>query len=270
MSYDNDNDPILPEGFEEGEDIFGSAPDSDAEPTTEQLETEIESDTAIEEENTEDPAAPTTETAEPPVVPTKAKVKVKFNHEERELDEDEAVPYIQKGMNYDKKAQEAEAFKQQLDKAEQLALRMGYKTSEEMLEAAEKNMFEQKVADLVNDGVHEAIARDLVQRDWERSVPKREEPKSDPVMQEIDEFVRTNPGVDKLPEEVIEAVVKQGVPLQVAYERYKNKQSQDELKILKQNQAAAAKAPVAPATKHGSTGAKAQDAFEAGFDSDPW
>ncbi|MCK9326266.1 MAG: hypothetical protein M0P69_12310 [Bacteroidales bacterium] len=252
------DDPILPDGFEEGEDLFATVDPVKEAPAKETKDTET------------DPVADSQDPA--PAIETeaekKARIKVKFNHEERELDEDEARPFIEKGMNYDKKIEELEIAKHQLTQAEQLARRMGFADSSEMLKAAEENLFNKRVAELVDGGVHEAIAKDLVQREWEKNAVKEVPP--DPVVQEMDEFVKANPGVDKLPEEVMQAVVFQKVPLQVAYERYKANKAQEELRILKQNQAAAAKAPVASTTKSGSTDQKATDPFLQGFDSDAW
>lgn len=264
MNIEEMDDLILPEGFEEGTDIFAEEEEA---PTTEQSNGGEENDEA-EETVTEEEEVPTTESEIPEDTP-KARIKVKFNHEERELDEDEAAPLIQKGLNYDKIATKTKELEGKLGQTEKLAKMMGFESAEEMIAAAEENFIEQKVAKLVDEGVHEAIARDLVQRDVERNQPQ-EQPRGDNSRDEdLDEFVRLNPGVTKLPEEVLEAV-RTGVPLTVAYERFKNKQAQDELKILKQNQSSAAKAPVGSATKHGSTKQKAKDPFEIGFDSDDW
>lgn len=59
----------------------------------------------------------------------------------------------------------------------------------------------------------------------------------------------------------------EGIPLTIAYERYKAKQVETQNKILKQNQSAAAKAPVASTTKNGPAATKPKDPFEEGFDS---
>lgn len=265
MEIEEKDDLILPEGFEEGKDIFTLADEEEA-PTTEQIEEAEEIDMA--EEKEEEEAAPTTEQEEPEPV-SKTRIKVKFNHEEREMDEDEAAPLIQKGLNYEKVVSKTKELEGKLGQSEKLAKMMGYTNADEMIAAAERNFIDQKVAKLVDEGVHEAIARDLVARELDRNQPEKTTPIEDTRDKDLDEFVRLNPGVTKLPEEVVEAV-KGGVPLTVAYERFKNKQAQDELKILKQNQSSAAKAPVGPATKHGSTKQKAKDVFEIGFDSDDW
>ena len=263
MDFEEKDDLILPEGFEEGQDIFA---EEDEAPTTEQPDEADEIDEAEETEEAEE-EAPTTEQETEESKP-KAKIKVKFNHEERELDEDEAARLAQMGLNYEKVANKAKDLETRLGQAEKLAKQMGFSSAEEMISAAETNFIEQKVAQLVDEGVHEAIARDLVQREIERNQPgpKEEATKKD---DDLDEFVRLYPGVTKLPEEVIESV-RTGVPLTVAYARFEKKQAQEEAKILKQNQSSAAKAPVGSTTKHGSTKPKAKDAFEMGFDSDEW
>ena len=271
MSNDTD-DMIMPEGFEEGKDIFEMGDEEEA-PTTETETDVIENVDEVDEAFAAEEEAPTEE-PEPEETVQKAKIKVKYNHEERELDEDEAAPLIQKGMNYDKVLLKAQELEDKLGKSERLAKLMGFKSTDEMVDAAEKNYVEKQVEELVNDGLHEAVARDLVEREVEKKrsaiTPQVQvDPAKDKLDKELDEFVRLNPNVTKLPEEVI-AAVKTGTSLPVAYERFKNKQAQDELKILKQNQSAAAKAPVAAVTKHGSTKQKAKDAFEIGFDSDDW
>lgn len=265
-----DNDPILPEGWNEGDDVFVDTPEAD-DPAIDQEAEGQESDPAEEPDEVpekEEPAkAPEQETE-----PQKAKIKVKFNHEEREMDEDEARPLVEKGMNYDKKVRELQDLQTRLEKAETLARRMGYQTPEEMLEAADKNLFESQVQELVDTGMHEVMARDYVQRKWnEQAAPHQQTVKDQDaqVKKEIDEFVRMYPGVTELPQEVLDAF-QSGVSLPVAYERFRYAKAQEELKILKQNQSAAAKAPVAPTTKHGTAAPKAKDPFEAGFDSDDW
>jgi hypothetical protein len=259
--------PIMPEGFEEGQDIFNLPEDEDA-PT---IELPAEGEKSDEEGLiAEDETTPTTEAEETKPQTGKAKIKVRFNHEDREMDEDEAIPVIQKGLNYDKVDSRNKELEGKMIRFQKLAKTLGYTSDAEMLDAAETNYIESKVTRLVDEGVHEAIARDLVARELERESHKQpEQVAAVEKDKDLDEFVRLNPGVTKLPDEVL-AAVKEGVPLTVAYERFKNKKAADEIKILKQNQSSAAKAPVAATTKHGSTKQKAKDAFEEGFDSDGW
>jgi hypothetical protein len=88
---------------------------------------------------------------------------------------------------------------------------------------------------------------------------------------ELMEFVKAHPGVTELPEEVVR-MNRNGVRLLVAYERFQNQAALKELAILKQNQAAAAKAPVSGVTGKPGVKPKQQedDPFLRGFDSDPW
>ena len=102
MDFEEKDDLILPEGFEEGQDIFA---EEDEAPTTEQPDEADEIDEAEETEEAEE-EAPTTEQETEESKP-KAKIKVKFNHEERELDEDEAARLAQMGLNYEKVANKA-------------------------------------------------------------------------------------------------------------------------------------------------------------------
>jgi len=269
MSHINDDfadDAILPAVYTEGADIFADAVDDGAAPAIETPAPEEGTEEAAPEEET-----PAIETQPAEELPTEKKVfKVKHNHEERDVTEDEAVPLIEKGLNYDKVSQRKAELETRQTQSDELASLLGYAGTDEMLEAARTNYIEQRVAALVDDGVHEAIARDLVQRDLDKKpvVQKVETESPDAERdKDLDAFVKLNPGVTKLPPEVVEAV-KNGVTLTLAYERFKNKQTLEENRILKQNQAAAAKAPVATTTKQGGAMGTAKDPFLAGFDSD--
>lgn len=247
MPEDYENDVILPDGFDPEKGWIDDATPEEPAPTTEEAPAETD-------ESAEQPveAAEPTTTPEPEVKqPT---VKVKFNHEERELSLDEAAILAQKGLNYDKVMERLNGFEATNAKSLKLAKNLGYESAEEMLSAAEQNYINRQVRELMDAGNTEAMARFLV----EQKMAKEEQPAPAPQPQapqpeapripqeriaELKEFVDAYPGITKLPDEVIQAN-RNGVRLLVAYERYKNKAALDELAILKQNQAAAAKAPV--------------------------
>ena len=158
-----------------------------------------------------------------------------------------------------------------------------------MYDAAENNFVETRVKDLVDAGNSEAIARFLVKQEMaEAAKPaqveesKEEEPTpptqslmSSERKAELNEFVRAYPGITQLPEEVIKANAN-GTRLIVAYERFMNKAALDkansELAILRQNQAAADKAPVTGLSGKSAAGVQTQkdDPFILGFDADDW
>lgn len=287
------NDMILPEGFnpELGDQNFDEEGNlvevpAQAEPTTATPEAEIEPSVEAQGEvqTTDSTISQETPAAEEPVQP---KVKVKFNHEERELSLDEAAVYAQKGMNFDKVSQRAREQEEKLSRYESMAKMFGYDNAEAMMTQAEKNFVEVKVKDLMDQGNSEAISRFLVNQELANRRPTVSQPAQSEKAPgipperkaELDEFVAAYPGITKLPDEVIE-LNRGGVRLKTAYEFYQKQQelnrameaskaAQNELAILKQNQAAAVKAPVT-----GTTGKAApkvdepDDPFLLGFNKD--
>lgn len=276
------DDIILPEGFDpnlgdanftaEGEiaDIATSptidanaVPESDL-PASAQLSEVDESNTSL----------------DTPAETPQQKVKVKYNHEERELSLDEAAVYAQKGMNYDRIEQRSREQERKLQRYEEQAKMFGFENAEDMMTKAENNFVEVKVRDLVNQGNPEALARFLVAQEMKTLKP--EEPKSviPPERKaEIDEFNAAYPEVTKIPDEVF-AMHVSGTRLKTAYEIWEKqealkkseaerKAAQDELAILRQNQAAAARAPVTGTVGNLVPGTPASnDPFIMGFDSD--
>ena len=276
------NEAILPDDFDPNAteyDITGGEPTPDSFFTT---DGSGESDAFAE--------AATPENAEPTTVPdaqpyaTPQTIKVRFNHEDRELSYDEAAMYAQKGMNYDKLEERVKGYETLYGKMGRLAKDLEYDTPEEMIDAAANNFKERKVRKLMEDGNTEAMARFLVDQQMKEAsaesspkpVPAQEAPSpapSRPTLSperkaELDEFIRAYPGVTKLPDEVLLAN-SQGVRLLVAYERYINQSARKELAILKQNQASAAKAPVRGVEGRAAqpAGTPPEDPFMKGFNS---
>ena len=279
----NYDDAILPDDFDpnnENYDLgFESSSDDPFSTTEEAVETDAEQQPEAEPAAEESTTAPEAQPAMAP--PT---IKVKFNHEERELSYDEAATYAQKGMNYDKLEERVRGYEALHTKMSRLAKDLEYDSPEEMIEAAANNFKERQVRKLMEDGNTEAMARFLVDQQMKeasaaaaQAAPQQEAPSpapSTPAISperkaELDEFVRAYPGVVKLPDDVI-AANRQGVRLLVAYERHLNAAKDKELAILKQNQAAAAKAPVTGTTGKAAPVAKgeADDPFLKGFNAD--
>lgn len=252
--------------------------------------------------NTEEPAAPTTEPAledgsvetqteatipQEPEVPKAQTIKVKFNHEERELGLDEAAMYAQKGMNYDKLDERVKGYEANMAKSNRLAKQLGYANADEMIAAAEQNYINRQIRELMDEGNTEAMARFLVEQEMAKAAPPEVTPEPAPQetpkpeeaegmsserKAELDEFVKAYPGVVNLPDEVI-AANQNGVRLKTAYDNYQLKQkyeeSQKQLNILKQNQAAAEHAPVTGVIgKAAPKATEPDDPFLKGFDYD--
>ncbi len=279
------DDAILPDDFDpssesydlEGMAEFSDDPFSTTEETVETDATQQPAEQPISEEPTT-----ATETQTPVATPT---IKVRFNHEDRDLSYDEAAMYAQKGMNYDKLEERVRGYEELHTKMSRLAKDLEYDSPEEMIDAAANNFKERQVRRLMEEGNTESMARFLVEQQMKEAsaapaqpyAPQQVAPSpapSTPTLSperkaELDEFIRAYPGVTKLPDEVIRAN-RQGVRLLVAYERHLNAAKDKELAILKQNQAAAAKAPVTGTTGKAAPVAKgeADDPFLKGFNSD--
>lgn len=289
LDFNFEDDVIMPEGYEEGVDIFGMAMDADPNPTMEQepaqaqtLESEPE-EQVVPAQATEPTTAPQTEVQEPAQAQT---IRIKYNHEEREIDLNEAATLAQKGMAYDKAKAKADQYEQSIGQMEQEAKALGYDSVQAMLDAARKSFEDHRVQALIDEGNTEAMARFLVNQEAkERSqalsqaaqpaagMPEAQEspaPASAFKDGEVEEFVKLYPGVTQIPPEVIKAH-REGVRLSVAFEKYQTKQAQEELRVLRQNQAAAAKAPVSTGvTGGGGSNPPEKDPFLEGFDSDNW
>ena len=285
---DFSDDVILPDGFDASafdaaENLDAAMSNAAAAPTTEPSHTDVNASepTDIGEGTTDEATTPT----EAPAFGQT--IKVKFNHEERELGLDEAAIYAQKGMNYDKMEERVKAFEAERAKSDRLARNLGYESVEEMIEAAEQNFINRQIRELVDEGNTESMARFLVEQRMakaaEAEAARTPSPVSTPNPQpaqptiandarraELDEFVKAYPGVTNLPDEVI-ADNRNGVRLKTAYENYQLKQKYEEqqkqLNILKQNQSAAARAPVTGTVgKAAPKKEEPEDYFLKGFD----
>lgn len=271
---DFSEDYIVPQDFDPNAESydFGS---EEAETTQPESQT-----TPDETPSAEPTTTPDTPPAEQEQTPQPQTVRIKFNHEEMDLPIDQIQVLAQKGMNYDKlmeRVTKADAFN---ERSGRLAKELGYASAEEMIAQAEQNHINRQVEALMDEGNTEAMARFLVEQRMKAAQPA---PQPEPTPQqeparptlsperkaELDEFIRAFPGVTKLPDEVI-AANRSGVRLSLAYERYLNKSAKQELAILKQNQAAAAKAPVTGVMGKPSPQAQseAEDPFLKGFNSD--
>lgn len=311
------DDVFLPEGWGEGDDIFadpeswtggkpadepaegqeqpeGTAPaetGGEAAPTTEQTPA---GDAAGAETGaaptTEQPPAETAPTTEPGKqdAPHTLRFKAKIDREDREVEVDESdLPSLyQRAQNHDRAQNKLARLSPLVDSAEAMARRMGYDSLQAMVDKAEEGYKESEVRRLKREGVHEEVARDMVQRRMdqasEEARAREQEKPAAPApgrdfKAETAELLNQRPELQgkKLPEEVVKACVYQGKNLLAAYAEYEARQEKAEaeslrqrIRILEQNQAAAAKAPVKGAVGGGDAGTKPEDPFLLGFDSD--
>lgn len=292
----NELDMILPEGFDPaaGDANFtedGELVDRAPAPTTEQQPEATPQSTEPTEPVT--PTEPTTVQQEvtetQPVVPQT--IRVRFNHEDRDLTFDEAAIYAQKGMNFDKVDQRAKDLEAKMGSYEDMAKMFGYENAEAMMKQARENYVDRKIQDLVDQGNSEAMARFLVNQEMKElqakqaPAPETRELKSSlpqEVRDEIAEFNKAYPSVSKIPDEVF-AMHKNGTRLKTAYEIYERQQTsqaallkaqqeaeaaKSELAILRQNQAAAVKGPVSGTVGKASPQKdETEDPFLKGFNS---
>jgi hypothetical protein len=206
-------------------------------------------------------------------------LKVKFNHEEREIPIDEAIPLVQKGLNYDKIQEKLQALESdpRLSFVEELAGQHNMSVPE-YLEAVKSQREQERIQELVEKGISEEVAQELLetrkfreQMEAEKKA-KAEEEKANADYNEFFNYFRQandrdfNAQTDEIPASVWEAT-QQGVPLKYAYMEHQNNQYKQQLQTLKQNQTNAKKAPVGSVTAHGSNEVASEDDFLAGFNS---
>lgn len=256
MFNDDDNfffDESTPEAIEEDAIL----PDEEAAPQEEV--TESEEDTK-----------PSEEEAEPVTEPQR--IKVKYNHEEKELTLEEAATLAQKGLNYDKIQEKLNALQSdpRLSFVEELA-RENNMTTEQYLEAVKEHREQQRLNELIQQNIPEDLAREILEnRKFREQLQTKEKAAQDQEKQQaqFNEFVQTFPDVkpEEVPKEVWDKF-SQGVPLKYAYMEHAYKQMQTTVQILKQNETNAKKAPTGSVTAHGGQEIAAEDDFLRGFNS---
>jgi hypothetical protein len=259
-----DEDMILPEDFQM---------DTTPEETT---ETSVEETPENNEVNESTPSEQSQETEPTEQTPF---LKVKYNKEEMELDEERARELAQKGLNYDKTIERLQALESdpRLSFIEDLAQQHGM-TPDEYISAVQQQREQSRIDELVSQGISEEVAQELLESRRDREERKREkeakaeEEKKNAEFGEFFNYFREANGreyvanQDIIPENVWESV-NQGVPLKFAYMAHENSQLRTQLSTLKQNKANASKAPVGSVTAHGGNEIASDDPFLAGFDS---
>jgi hypothetical protein len=256
-----EDDAILPDDFQ--------ADLPQAEETLEETPVSEEVDT-LETEQTEE---------EQQLTPEQLRFKVKYNHEEQELGYDEAVPLIQKGMNYDKIQQRIQELESdpRLSFVEELAQEQNMDVNE-FLETVRHAREEQKLNELIQQNIPEDIAKEMLEsRKFREQIKQQEQQKAEEEKKnaEFGEFFEYfkqangkdfDPQNDQIPQEVWEMQA-QGVPMKYAFMQHHNQQLQAQLKTYKQNEENAKRAPISGTTAYGSNEATSEDEFLKGFNS---
>ena len=252
-----EEDMILPDDF-------------DATPST--TEGTEDSSDAVETTNTE-PVENTVATEPEQKTQEPYRFKIKFNHQEMEIPEPEAIPLIQKGMNYDKTIERLNQLQNdpRLSFVEELARENGMDV-EQYLQEVRRYREQERINQLVQQNIPEEYAREILENrkfreQFETERQQEQRKKAEDAM--YAEFLREFP--DAKPEEISNEVwqkVSAGVPLKYAYMEQKMNDLTSKVKMLEQNQQNKQKAPVSTAvTSHGSESVESEDDFLAGFNS---
>ncbi|MFE8704131.1 hypothetical protein ACFYKX_26545 [Cytobacillus sp. FJAT-54145] len=209
----------------------------------------------------------------------KAFLRVKYNKEELELDENTARELAQKGLNYDKLQEKLQQFESdpRLSFVEELAREQGMDVNQ-YLEAVKEWKEQERLNELVQKNIPEDLAKEILEtRKMREEIQneKKQKAEQEKQSQEFNEFFQFfkdangrdyDPQNDKLPDEVWQ-MQNQGVPLKFAYMQHQHNELKTQLKILKQNEENTKKAPVTSVSTHGSQEIASEDDFLRGFDS---
>nr|DAI33315.1 MAG TPA: hypothetical protein [Caudoviricetes sp.] len=289
-----EEDVMMPDGYGTGDDFFAdewTGQDADAQPEPEQeAEPEEPKEGApTPEQPKEDHEAQEPEAETPEDAPRRLRFKARVDREDMDVDigEDEVPALYQLAKAGERWKAKNDTMRQQVEHYEQMAKGMGYATVDEMIQKTAEGYKSAKVQELMEQGTPQTIAEDYVDRMMQREAAKAPDPEPEEptpeahernIQAEAQELIVARPDLKtrQLPMEVVEAW-RNGENLLNAYNRYEARQKEAEnqkLKkennILKQNAAAAAKAPVKGVTGGAPTDTEPEDPFLKGFDSDPW
>jgi hypothetical protein len=287
IGYEEDYEPMLPDGWSEGDNFFDPTswsgasdqsgqteePESELERIAAEMRTEEEVPTT--DETTEEPEgqSPEEETEQPESGQTEEPVKnsrilkLKINHTEQEVDidsmtDEELIAALQKSKAFDAmkddqtKAKYREIYQAQLDAGMTEAIA-------KMVAANECGGKNYPLEDAAEPTEPEAPAS-------RPTAPVRD------FVSEVNQLKSLYPDFKEMPDAVARAVA-DGANLLTAYVAYREQQTskaaaslKKENEVLKQNAASAAKAPVRGVTGGGATDTKPQNNLLVGFDSDYW
>ena len=301
VTAEDEDEAWLPAGWTEGDDIFNpsdwksnntaadaqqeegdqdeSTPAEDAEAPDRTTDADSESQT----EPSDDLDDPTTVIVDDERNLLRFKATIDHVAQDVELDPADLPAVYQKSLVLDRYQARVKELEDELSKWDKLATGLKYKDRTELHEG----LFEGAVQDYLAEhpSVPEDLARDYISRQFDHvaaPTPKEPEQQTDggrDFKQEVADLFRTYPNarIDGVPEEVSTAALAENKPLVQAYAEWRAKtasakatRTERENKILKQNQAAAARAPVKKVTGGGKTDTSPTDAFLQGFNDDSW
>jgi hypothetical protein len=153
------------------------------------------------------------------------KLKVKYLHEDKEVTEDEAVPLIQKGMDYDRVKAQSESLMQDRKYIEDLAKEYGMDPATLKTELA-KAAKATKLQELTAKGIPDDMAEEILESRKFREQQKEKETQAQAAERqnrEAAEFLKEYPSVKAtdIPPSVW-TDVNNGIPLIHAYAKHEN------------------------------------------------
>lgn len=282
-----EEEPLLPDGWQEGDTLFpedeqsvsdfgsdGTQDVDDLLAEDEDSNSESDDPTTVEEDDEESQGDDDGTEQEPdgdePAPEKKSRVlKLKVNHTEEDFDVDavsdeDLAAMIQKGKAFDEwrerenKKRYREVYQEQLDAG--------------MTEAAAKMVAQ-------NEAGGKTYSLEDEPEPAPAPAPTVETKEAPPVrnfVEEVKQLRALYPDLKQIPDDVVKTASQAGVSLLDAYHAYRDKQRsktvasvEKENRILKQNAASAAKAPVR-GVSGGGVAPKRSDPFEKGFDSTDW
>lgn len=261
--FENDDDVILPDDFEE---------------TTEDTPTSDESDSLTGEETEVEPSAQENTPSEQQEEPF---LLAKYNKEDKPLTREEAQRLAQIGMHYENKVKsdyESLQNDPRLSFVEQLAKQNGFDSFDEFQQAFQQQQEQSRLDELVQQNIPEEYAKKMIefeklqekiyQQDQQREQEAREKEEYGQFFQAFEQMNGRpfNPDTDQISDEVFE-IARQGIPLKYAYLEFQNKQLVQQQQIYKQNQTNKGKAVAGSTTNHGGSENQSKDPFLEGFDS---
>lgn len=308
-TYLDEDTPILPDGWADGDDLFTDSDDAAevdtaAEPgatdtgvaedaaDTDGLPTTESGEDAAQDAETGTETTDTTESGASQAEETMLRFKALVDHEDIdvELKESELPTIYQKARVTDRVQQRLAEMTPTVEAATRLARQMGYSSPQEMLNAATQNYHDAEIEKLTSEGVHPEVARDIVERRLQdvAAPTQRAVAQADAVVNtgvdrdyqaEVEELLQARPQLrgQALPDAVSRAAVEGDKRLLLAYLDYEAQQAQaenerlrKENEIYKQNAATAARSPVRGVSGGGATDLKPSDPFLEGFNSSDW
>lgn len=218
-----------------------------------------------------------------PLLDTLSK-NIKYMDEDIKIESiDDVIKNYQKGLDYDRKNEKLNELENsdEMTYLKEKAKESGM-TTKDYIKAIkdyevqqEKTQEEAKLNEMIESGIAESIAREVIETARARKEFQRKEAELNEKQRLIDEktkadaenelFLQTYPNVDikSIPKEVFVDAEKSN--LLTAYTRYQNQQLVKELELLKQNTKNEKSSPVTGTTEHGGVVIETQDDFLKGF-----